>query len=467
MNAAVPIDIRRSSTQYSQPQRFRRESVAHSQGMGGISWGGVSVGSWLRDEVMLQPSVSQAFNFNQSIHSHMGTSPNIHSSSYLPALEADFCKDYSCCGQLLPTLHDLLRHYEESHISPSPPPPNDNNSSQHHSNNQNQHQGSNHLHPHSAHGHNHSSSLSMNQNLVNPQSTTNSNSSNNNNHHQNNNKYTNSPLNPAPASSLLSTASLSHQLHNGSFRNGNSGNNGATVSNLNPNSLSHNNQNSNQNNHNSNQNNNFGSQGHGHPTTSISTTEVFLPNNHNHHNDSNNSNNNNQHNNQNNNNNNNQRNQNQNNDHQLKAMSAISAISVAAAAAAAGTTTSNPDPSAVAAAAAAVMMDEDEEMCIDDPARHLYVMEIDEHKPFKCPVIGCDKTYKNQNGLKYHRLHGHQNQTLHLNEDGTYSIIDPLSNLPYDGSMALEKDKPYRCEICGKRYKNLNGLKYHRGHSTH
>lgn len=111
--------------------------------------------------------------------------------------------------------------------------------------------------------------------------------------------------------------------------------------------------------------------------------------------------------------------------------------------------------------------DEDEEMCIDDPARHLYVIERGEHKPFKCPVIGCDKTYKNQNGLKYHRIHGHQNQTLHLNDDGTYSVIDPLSNAPYPEGVEFEKDKPYRCEVCGKRYKNLNGLKYHRGHSTH
>lgn len=27
----------------------------------------------------------------------------------------------------------------------------------------------------------------------------------------------------------------------------------------------------------------------------------------------------------------------------------------------------------------------------------------DDQKPFKCPVIGCEKAYKNQNGLKYHK----------------------------------------------------------------
>ena len=31
----------------------------------------------------------------------------------------------------------------------------------------------------------------------------------------------------------------------------------------------------------------------------------------------------------------------------------------------------------------------------------------------------------------------------------------------------MEKEKPYQCELCGKRYKNLNGLKYHRAHSVH
>ena len=111
--------------------------------------------------------------------------------------------------------------------------------------------------------------------------------------------------------------------------------------------------------------------------------------------------------------------------------------------------------------------DDDSTMYIDDPARHLYVMENTEHKPFKCPVIGCEKTYKNQNGLKYHRLHGHQNQKLKENPDGTISIIDPESNTPYLDGAGMEKDKPYRCEVCGKRYKNLNGLKYHRGHTTH
>ncbi|KAI9842742.1 MAG: Transcriptional regulator of ribosomal biogenesis proteins [Sclerophora amabilis] len=90
----------------------------------------------------------------------------------------------------------------------------------------------------------------------------------------------------------------------------------------------------------------------------------------------------------------------------------------------------------------------------------------EEIKPFRCPVLGCEKAYKNQNGLKYHKGHGHQNQKLHENADGTFSIVNPETHIPYPGTLGMEKEKPYRCETCGKRYKNLNGLKYHRAHSA-
>jgi transcription factor SFP1 len=42
-------------------------------------------------------------------------SPSFHSSSYLPKLEANFMRDFSCCGLTLPSLHELLQHYEEHH----------------------------------------------------------------------------------------------------------------------------------------------------------------------------------------------------------------------------------------------------------------------------------------------------------------------------------------------------------------
>jgi transcription factor SFP1 len=48
-------------------------------------------------------------------------SPSYHSSSYLPKLEANFMRDFSCCGTTLPSLHDLLQHYEEVHANQIPP----------------------------------------------------------------------------------------------------------------------------------------------------------------------------------------------------------------------------------------------------------------------------------------------------------------------------------------------------------
>jgi hypothetical protein len=39
----------------------------------------------------------------------------------IPAtVEANFTKDFACCGQTLPTLSDLLQHYEEAHAQKTP-----------------------------------------------------------------------------------------------------------------------------------------------------------------------------------------------------------------------------------------------------------------------------------------------------------------------------------------------------------
>jgi len=44
-------------------------------------------------------------------------SPSFHSSSYLPKMEAAFMKDFTCCGLTLDSLHDLLQHFEETHAN--------------------------------------------------------------------------------------------------------------------------------------------------------------------------------------------------------------------------------------------------------------------------------------------------------------------------------------------------------------
>ncbi|KAH8278665.1 hypothetical protein KR018_006658 [Drosophila ironensis] len=59
-------------------------------------------------------------------------------------------------------------------------------------------------------------------------------------------------------------------------------------------------------------------------------------------------------------------------------------------------------------------------------------------KPFACPVPGCKKRYKNVNGIKYHSKNGHKK----------------------DGRVR----KGYKCH-CGKSYKTAQGLKNHALHT--
>ncbi|KAF8337606.1 uncharacterized protein EI90DRAFT_3043544 [Cantharellus anzutake] len=80
-------------------------------------------------------------------------------------------------------------------------------------------------------------------------------------------------------------------------------------------------------------------------------------------------------------------------------------------------------------------------------------------KPFKCPTVGCNKSYKQANGLKYHTTHGQCN------------FMPPQPGLEgLDEKEADIKSRPYVCQVgnCTRRYKNMNGLRYHYQHSgTH
>lgn len=109
------------SMNVSNREKPRRESLAGSM-VTGMSWGGNSVGSWIRDEYA--STASSCYWTALLIFSSIimqGTSPfayqspSFHSSSYLPKLEANFMRDFSCCGLTLPSLHELLQHYEENH----------------------------------------------------------------------------------------------------------------------------------------------------------------------------------------------------------------------------------------------------------------------------------------------------------------------------------------------------------------
>ena len=77
---------------------------------------------------------------------------------------------------------------------------------------------------------------------------------------------------------------------------------------------------------------------------------------------------------------------------------------------------------------------------VSSPSGSILEAGIDD-RPYKCPVPGCGKAYRNTNGLKYHSAHGH------CENDASF--------------------KRFRCPQvgCHKRYKNPNGLKYHLAHA--
>lgn len=111
-------------------------------------------------------------------------------------------------------------------------------------------------------------------------------------------------------------------------------------------------------------------------------------------------------------------------------------------------------------------------------------------KPFKCPKPNCNKSYKQANGLKYHMTHGSCNfappkDLEHLQEllaskrsekaaqGGAGGGADGAEVTLSDAELReVEKEaerrlRPYACGVgeCQRRYKNMNGLRYHYQHS--
>lgn len=75
------------------------------------------------------------------------------------------------------------------------------------------------------------------------------------------------------------------------------------------------------------------------------------------------------------------------------------------------------------------------------------------HKPWRCPNPGCNKAYKQSNGLKYHQQKGQCDFAIHDAVDLGLSIEE-----------AEERSRPFVCAVgagCNKRYRQMNGLKYH------
>jgi hypothetical protein len=113
-------------------------------------------------------------------------------------------------------------------------------------------------------------------------------------------------------------------------------------------------------------------------------------------------------------------------------------------------------------------------------------------KPFKCPKPHCSKSYKQANGLKYHITHGScsfapAKEVAEVNavlaQRGRAALPEGMSASELDAGLGalgvserevreIEREaekrlKPFACGIadCTRRYKNMNGLRYHYQHS--
>ncbi|EGY15238.1 uncharacterized protein VDAG_06092 [Verticillium dahliae VdLs.17] len=477
--SAGPKPISMNNASRDNASRQRRESLAGSL-MAGASWGGMSLGSFIRDDMLM--AGTSPFTHQQS--------PSLHSSSYLPKFEANFMKDFTCCGLNLSNLHELLQHYEEAHTQPSPnttrngpfatqfaplsPPTGSRASSARPSigsvsalGQQNvsklqqsrpspsissagmasmgvqMGQQSGQQHPMSTHmdeldavedmemddavGHmemDDDSQRTMHQTRQlfgqqqRPQLHVNSSGITQG-------LRTSQPTTPAAASfgfqhnptvSSVNTPTLT-TLQSPQQQRGSTGFQNNQMDSMVDEELPGMPMGGNMD---LNGANFGGDMGFGNANNNNTTNSEFCIN-----------------------------------DPGKHLFSPGGALTTQQRALQAQLVTLGFDPSQPNSAANTALIQKFSAM-----------LHNEEQKPFKCPVIGCEKAYKNQNGLKYHKQHGHQTQQLHANEDGTFSIVNPETDAPYPGTLGMEKEKPFSCDVCGKRYKNLNGLKYHKGHSA-
>ncbi|KAL4243614.1 C2H2-type domain-containing protein [Abortiporus biennis] len=101
-------------------------------------------------------------------------------------------------------------------------------------------------------------------------------------------------------------------------------------------------------------------------------------------------------------------------------------------------------------------------------------------KPFKCPKPNCNKSYKQANGLKYHMTHGSCNFAPPKDLEHLQALLASKRSQKAEGDEPIsdaelrevEKEaerrlRPYACGVgdCQRRYKNMNGLRYHYQHS--
>ena len=85
------------------------------------------------------------------------------------------------------------------------------------------------------------------------------------------------------------------------------------------------------------------------------------------------------------------------------------------------------------------------------------IANIEENREGKrryvCPLKGCGKRYKNVNGIKYHAKYGHSRKL-----DSKPKMLKHSQKLAIPQSS--DEQKIYKCH-CGKSYKSNSGLRHH------
>ncbi|KAI9014542.1 hypothetical protein CLU79DRAFT_367550 [Phycomyces nitens] len=77
-------------------------------------------------------------------------------------------------------------------------------------------------------------------------------------------------------------------------------------------------------------------------------------------------------------------------------------------------------------------------------------------KPYRCAMPNCAKRYKNINGLQYH--------LREAKGSSSHAIPDDANR--QDGSGLNSRERPHHCQMlgCKKSYRTINGLRYHQQH---
>ncbi|KAJ3017249.1 hypothetical protein HKX48_003639 [Thoreauomyces humboldtii] len=85
---------------------------------------------------------------------------------------------------------------------------------------------------------------------------------------------------------------------------------------------------------------------------------------------------------------------------------------------------------------------------------------LDDPKPFKCSIPDCGKSYRNSNGLAYHIEKGHSAAAPAPIAIAPVRVPAVTRRQPVGNELV---EKPYVCPHhgCDKAYKNPNGLAYH------